>query len=153
MLKVKNCFLLIIFGALMVFVSAFCVFNTTKTKQTAFAETSYTLHNSWFEAFFNYTLINKNQIEVLRFEKLTSIPTGYDGQIEVETGIYASYKVLQSGYYDLVIWSDGEIFTSRDSYRLFSGDSWNNKNDVFSKLKTINLNNFNTTNATDMFEM
>ena len=103
-------------------------------------EASYTLPSDWLSA----TALDKSTIEVLTFDYADAIPEGYSEQIEVATGIYASYKTLDSGKYDMVVWSPGNIFAPEKSSSLFY---------EYYYLTTINFNNFNTSNVIYMNSM
>ncbi len=97
---------------------------------------NYTLSPSWLT---NSGITTKDKVETISFEYGSQIPDGYEQQLATGTeGIYASYKQGSNNLYNIVIWSQGNIYAPEDSSTLFMD---------FTSLKQISFNNFNTSNV------
>ena len=107
-----------------------------------------TLPINWFSKL-SSIITQPNLLSSLTFETATTIPDGYSSQVEITTGIYASYKDTDDGKKDIIIWSEQAIFTPTNSSSLFSAPS-NATSNYYSNLQQIVFNNIDTSNATTM---
>ena len=124
--------------------------STTSDGETA---EGYTLPSNWFGQI-SEIATSKDQVYSIAFELSNAIPTDYRLQVEITTGIYASYKDTTDGLKDIIIWSEKIIFAPVNSSALFSDVfSIINQSKAFSNLQQLSLNNFDTQNVSNMSYM
>ena len=95
------------------------VTNNYQTNEVKAEEVNYVLENEWFENFnanYSGSEIGKYYVGSLIFEKSSTTPTTYNDAVEIQEGIYVSYKQndTNNSLYDLIVWSEGNIYAPEE---------------------------------------